>query len=89
MKPIEHLLAGIVFATTLLASGSAFALTPFDVATSASRGQLDEIDGHQSRQVQLRPGQVTGEDILEAAGVSVNAVDADLVEDFLKPGNDD
>ena len=31
---------------------------------------------------------VTGEDILEAAGLNVNASDADLVESFLRPGND-
>lgn len=88
MKPIKHLLTGIVCATTLLASGSAFALTPFEIATSASHGQLGGIDGYQTLQVQLRSGQVTGEDILEAAVVHVNAADADAVENFLKSSND-
>ena len=88
MKLINRTVSAIVFSATLLASTSAFALTPAQVASQAYRGQIDGIDGYQSLQVQLRSGRVTGEDILEAAGLEANASDADLVESFLNPGND-
>ena len=88
MKSITRAFSALAFTATVLASTSAFAGTPFDIATKAHRGQLDGIAGYQTLQLDLRSGQVTGEDILEAAGADVNSRDADLVERFLRNGND-
>ena len=87
MKSITRAFSAIAFTATVLASTSAFAATPFDVATKAHRGQIDGIAGYQALELDIRSGQVTGEDILEAAGAEVNSRDADLVERFLR-GND-
>ena len=75
---------GIAFTATLLASTSAFALTPFQAATLAYRGQLKGIPGYQSLQANIRSGRITGEDILEAAGLDVNNSDAHFVETILR-----
>lgn len=75
---------GSVFVST-----AAFALTPFDAATFAYRGQLDGISGYQTLQRDLRSGNVSGEDILEAAGLEVNASDANFVESVLRDNNND
>ena len=88
MTIITRTVSAIAFTATLFASASAFALTPFDAATLASRGQLDGISGHGALQGQLRSGRVTGEDILEAAGLEVNASDANFVESVLRDRND-
>ena len=88
MTFITRTISAAAFTATLLASTSAFALTPFQAATQAYRGQLDGIAGYQTLQGDIRSGQVTGEDILEAAGVEVNASDAHFVESILRDNND-
>lgn len=65
-------------------STSAFVLTPFQAAIQAYRGQLEGIHGYQTLLSQVRFGHVTGEDILEAAGLDVNASDAHFVETILR-----
>lgn len=84
MTFITRTVSAIAFSATLLASTSAFALTPFQAASQAYRGQLDGISGYGVLQGQLRSGNVTGEDILEAAGLEVNASDANFVESVLR-----
>ena len=88
MKLITRTVSAVAFAATLFASASAFALTPVDAAVQAQRGQLDGISGHGALQAQLRSGRVSGEDILEAAGLEVNASDANFVESVLRDRND-
>ena len=88
MTVITRTASAIAFTATLLASTSAFALTPFQVASQAYRGQIEGVSGYQSLQRQVRSGRITGEDILKAAGENVNASDADIVESFLNPAND-
>ena len=88
MKSITRAFSALAFSATILASTSAFAATPFDVATKAYRGQIDGIAGFQALELDVRSGQVTGEDILEAAGAEVNSRDADLVERFLRNDSD-
>ena len=88
MTVITRTVSAIAFTATLFASASAFALTPFDAATLANRGQLDGISGYGTLQGQIRSGRVTGEDILEAAGLEVNASDANFVESVLRDRND-
>ena len=87
MTVITRTAAAIAFSATLLASTSAFALTPFDAATQAYRGNLNGIAGYQTLQGDIRSGQVSGEDILEAAGLEVNASDANFVESILRDNN--
>ena len=84
MTLITRTVSAIAFSATLFATSSAFALTPFDAATQAYRGNLDGIAGYGSLQGQVRSGVVTGEDILEAAGLEVNASDANFVESVLR-----
>jgi len=84
MTFITRAVSAIAFSATLFASTAAFALTPFDAATQAQRGQLDGIVGHQALRVAIRTGRVTGEDILAAAGLDVNAADANFVENVLR-----
>ena len=84
MKLITRTASAIAVSATLLASTSAFALTPFQAASQAYRGQLDGISGYSTLQGQLRSGNVTGEDILEAAGLEVNSYDANFVESVLR-----
>ena len=84
MKLITRTVSAIAFSATLLASTSAFALTPFQAAGQAYRGQLDGISGYGTLQGQLRSGNVTGENILEAAGLEVNSYDANFVESVLR-----
>ena len=88
MKFITRTLSAIAFTTTLLTSASAIALTPFDAAIQAQRGQLEGIPGYQPLQSSLISGNVTGEDILKAAGLEVNASDANFVESVLRDHND-
>lgn len=83
MQLVTRTVSAIAFAATLLATSSAFALTPFQAASQAYRGQLDGIAGYGTLQGQLRSGTVTGEDILEATGLDVNAYDANFVESLL------
>ena len=87
MTFITRTVSAVAFSATLFASTAAFALTPFQVASQAYRGQIDGIAGYQALQNNVRSGRVTGEDILEAAGLDVNASDADIVESFLSTGN--
>jgi len=88
MTPITRTVSAIAFSATLFASTAAFALTPFDAATKAQRGQLDGIAGHQALKSALRTGRVTGEDILAAAGLDVNASDANFIESVLLTPSD-
>ena len=88
MTVINRTVSAIAFTATLFASASAFALTPFDAATQAYRGNLDGISGYGALQGQVRSGTVTGEDILEAAGLEVNAADANFVESVLRDRDD-
>lgn len=87
MTFITRTVSALAFTATLFASTTAFALTPFDAATQAYRGNLDGISGYGTLQGQLRSGNVTGEDILEAAGLEVNASDASFVESVLRDRN--
>ena len=89
MTIITRTVSAIAFTATLFATSSAFALTPFQAASQAYRGQLDGISGYQALQSQVRSGRVTGEDILEAAGLEVNASDAHFVETILRDNNRD
>ncbi len=89
MTLITRAVSALAFTATLFATTSAFALTPFQAASLAYRGQLDGISGYQTLQGDIRGGQVTGEDILEAAGLEVNASDANFVESILRDNNDD
>ena len=88
MKLITRAVSAVAFSVTLFASASAFALTPFQAATLAQRGQLDGISSYQVLEGDIRSGQITGEDILEAAGLEVNAADANFVESVLRDRND-
>ena len=88
MTLITRAVSAVAFSATLFASTAAFALTPFQAATQAYRGNLDGIAGYGSLQGQVRSGTVTGEDILEAAGLEVNASDANFVESVLRDRDD-
>ena len=88
MQLVTRAVSAIAFSATLFASTAAFALTPFNAAVLAQRGQLDGIAGYQTLQRDIRTGNVTGEDILEAAGLEVNASDANFVESVLRERND-
>ena len=68
MKSITRAFSAFAIVGTVLASSSAFAATPFDIATRAYRGQLDGISGYQTLSQDLNSGKVTVEDILNAAG---------------------
>ena len=68
MKSLNHAFSALLFAGTLLATSSAFAATPFDIATRAQRGQLDGINGYQTLTQDLSSGKVTVEDVITAAG---------------------
>ncbi len=84
MTALTRTVSAVAFTATLFATSSAFALTPFQAATQAYRGQLDGISGYGTLQGQLRSGNLTGEDILEAAGLEANASDANFVESVLR-----
>lgn len=88
MKSITRTLSALAFTATVFASASAFAATPFDVATKAHRGQLDGIPGYQTLELRVKTGAITGEDILEAAGVDGSSRDASLVEDLIRSNGD-
>ena len=87
MTLITRAASAIAFSATLFASTAAFATTPFQAATQAYRGELDGIAGYGVLQGQIRSGNVTGEDILEAAGLEVNSYDANFVESVLRDPN--
>jgi hypothetical protein len=89
MKFIAHSFAALLFTGTLMATLPASATvsragTPFDLATRAYRGQVEGIPGYQTLESGLRTGNITGEDILKAAGVSGDSRDANLIEGFLR-----
>jgi hypothetical protein len=84
MTALTRNVSALAFTATLFATTSAFALTPFQAATLAYRGQLEGISGYQSLQSGLRNGNITGKDILKAAGLEVNASDANFVESILR-----
>ncbi len=89
MTFITRTVSAIAFTATLFATTSAFAITPFQAASQAYRGQLNGIAGYQALEFDIRNGSVTGEDILEAAGLEVNASDANFVESILRDNNND
>ena len=89
MTVITRTVSALAFTATLFATTSAFALTPFQAATMAYRGQLDGISGYQTLHSHIRSGRVTGEEILKAAGLEVNASDANFVESLLRDHNND
>ena len=88
MTIITRTASALAVFSTVLVSTAAFAATPFDAAIQARRGQLEGIPSHQALQSALRSGNVTGEDILEAAGLEGNASDANFVESVLRDHND-
>lgn len=93
MKSITRTFATLLFTGTLLLTLPASAVmlhsgTPFDIATRAYRGQIEGIPGYQALKSGLRTGQITGEDIQKAAGVSENSKDAHLIEGFLRDNGD-
>ena len=88
MTLVTRTVSAIAFTATLFATTSAFALTPFQAASQAYRGQLDGISSYGTLQGQLRSGNVTGEDILEAAGLEANSYDANFVESVLRDRDD-
>ena len=73
MKSLNRAFSALVFAGTVLASTSAFAATPFDIANRAYRGQLDGISGYQTLSQNLNSGKVTVEDVITAAGETPTA----------------
>ena len=89
MTFITRTASAVAFTATLFASASAFALTPFDAATLAQRGQLQGIPGYESLQSDIQGRRITGEDILEAAGLEANRSDARFVESILRDNNND
>ena len=88
MKLITRAASAVAFSATLFASASAFALTPFDAATLAQRGQLEGISSYEALQSDIQGRRVTGEDILEAAGLEANSSDARFVESVLRDRSD-
>lgn len=84
MKSITRTFSALAFAGTLLASSAALASTPFNAATQAYRGELNGIPGYEVLRSGLRSGLISGEDILEAAGLESNARDANFVESALR-----
>ena len=68
MKLITRTVSALAVTATVLSSATAFAATPFDIATRAYRGQLDGIAGYQSLENNFRSGNVSAEDIIRAAG---------------------
>ena len=84
MTFITRTASALAFSATLFASASAFALTPFDAATLAYRGQLQGISGYEALQSDIQSRRVSGEDILEAAGLEANRSDALFVESILR-----
>lgn len=84
MTFITRAASAVAFSATLFASASAFALTPFDAATLAYRGQLEGISSYEALQSDIQGRRVTGEDILEAAGLEANRSDARFVESIVR-----
>ena len=68
MTIITRTASVLAVAATVLSATSAFAATPFDIATRAYRGQLDGISGYQSLEHNVASGRVSAEDIIRAAG---------------------
>ncbi len=90
MRSITRAFSALIFTGTLLASASALAATPFDIATRAYRGQIDGINGYQSLTQNLNSGKVSVEDILTAAGETPTPELERSVGSFLKNlDNDD
>ena len=89
MTIITRTASALAFTATLLASTSAFALTPFDAAILAQRGQLEGISGYQSLQSDIQGRRISGEDILEAAGLEANRSDGLFVESVIRDNNND
>lgn len=70
MKSLTRAFSAFAVVGTVLASSSAFAATPFEIASKAHRGELDGIRGYQTLQLHLDSGKVSVEDIIEAAGAT-------------------
>ena len=50
MKLITRTVSALAITATVFTAASAFAATPFNIATRAYRGQLDGIAGYQAAQ---------------------------------------
>lgn len=68
MKLITGSMSALAVTATVFSAASAFAATPFSIATRAYHGQLDGISGYQVLEQDLLSGQVSSADIIRAAG---------------------
>ena len=68
MKTITRVISALAFAGTILAASTAFAATPFEIASKAYRGELEGIRGYQGLSLDLSSGKTSVEDIITAAG---------------------
>ena len=68
MTFITRTVSALAVTATVLSAASAFAATPFNIATRAYRGQLEGIAGYQSLEHNFRSGNVSAEDVIRAAG---------------------
>ena len=90
MKLITRTVSALAVTATVLSAASAFAATPFNIATRAYRGQLDGIAGYQSLENNFRSGQVSAEDVIRAAGETPTAeLERDVSSFLTNLGNDD
>ncbi len=90
MKLITRSVSALAVTATVLSAASAFAATPFNIATRAYRGQLDGIDGYQSLEQNFRSGRVSSADVIRAAGETPTPQLERDVSDFLSTlSNDD
>ena len=90
MKLITRTVSALAVTATVLSAASAFAATPFNIATRAYRGQLEGIAGYQSLEQNFRSGNVSTEDIIRAAGATPTAELEREVSSFLNNlSNDD
>ncbi len=90
MQVITRTLSALAVTATVLSAASAFAATPFNIATRAYRGQLEGIAGYQSLEQNFRSGNVSASDVIRAAGETPTPQLEREVSSFLNHlGNDD
>ena len=90
MQVITRTLSALAVTATVLSAASAFAATPFNIATRAYRGQLQGIAGYQSLEHNFRSGNVSASDVIRAAGEAPTPQLEREVSSFLNHlGNDD
>lgn len=83
MKLITRTFSAVAVTATVLSATSAFALTPFNIATRAYRGQLEGIEGYQSLEHDFRAGNISVEEIIRAAGETPTPLLENEVSSFL------